>query len=102
MCQVNWQAGRQAHLGQAGRPAGPLRAGRQAGPLGAGRQVGPLGIGMQAGQLGAGRQAGGYKYFAYKWLGLAKAFPITSHFTKYVTYLLRYDPPNHPRILNSH
>ncbi len=38
-------------------------------------------------------------HFGYKWLGLAKTFPITSHLTSYVTYLLRYDPSeSHPNV----
>ncbi len=39
-------------------------------------------------------------HFGYKWLGPAKTFPTISHFTSYLTYLLRYDFPNHPRMLN--
>ncbi len=97
MCQVNWQTGRPARSGQAGRLASSGQTGR---PAHSG-QAGWPARGRQARQLGAGRQAGGYKYFGYKWLGADKTFPTISYLTSYLTYLQRYNPPNHPRMLNS-
>ncbi len=40
----------------------------------------------------------------YKWRGPGKTFPMISHLTSYLTYLLRYDLLNPPptRMLNSH
>ncbi len=44
-----------------------------------------------------------YIYFilaqlGYKWLAPGKTFPMISHFTSYLTYLLIYDTQNHPHL----